>query len=386
VNFSETATRGNDPVYVFGSRLRQQRFTEADFALNRLNTPNPFGNFSTKFGGAWTLFDSFGSWHGITRAKLMEEAAGHQLDRADQEIIFRVIQNYNDVRLAAKQVELAEQSAKTAQAIADRSQVRYESGLAVESDLLTAKVRLGSRQQELIRAKNNRDLALAQLNATLGLPLGSSFDLAETLVERPLPTPQLQDVETRAIANRPDLKRVANERSAQGQTVAIAKSAFGPQLSAFAGWELDNPTFVAGGGGNNWIAGLELKVDIFDGGARRAELSRQRALAEKAAAMQQAANDAVRLEVRSAYYDVDSARQQIEVARSSVKQAEDSLRISQDRYESGLITIADLLSTEEAARRTQTDYWEAVSRFQTSYANLELASGTLTAQSPVVMP
>src|SRR5581483_12277858 len=127
------ATRGNDPVYVFGSRLRQQRFTEADFALNRLNTPNPFGNFSTKFGGAWTLFDSFGSWHGMTRAKLMEEAAGHQLDRADQEIIFRVIQNYNDVRLAAKQVELAAQSAKTAQAIADRSQVRYESGLAVES-------------------------------------------------------------------------------------------------------------------------------------------------------------------------------------------------------------------------------------------------------------
>ena len=41
VTFSETATRGNDPVYVFGSKLRQQRFTTADFALNELNTPNP---------------------------------------------------------------------------------------------------------------------------------------------------------------------------------------------------------------------------------------------------------------------------------------------------------------------------------------------------------
>src|SRR5690348_11444105 len=36
VTFSETATRGNDPVYVFGSKLRQQRFTTADFALKFL--------------------------------------------------------------------------------------------------------------------------------------------------------------------------------------------------------------------------------------------------------------------------------------------------------------------------------------------------------------
>jgi outer membrane protein len=94
----------------------------------------------------------------------------------------------------------------------------------------------------------------------------------------------------------------------------------------------------------------------------------------------------VRLEVRRAYYDVDSARQQIEVARASIAQAQDSLRINQDRYESGLITITDLLGAEDAARRSQNDYWEAVSRFQTSYASLELASGTLNLQSRVVMP
>src|SRR6266704_4928425 len=41
IAFSETATRGNDSVYVFCSKLRQQRFTTADFALNALNTPTP---------------------------------------------------------------------------------------------------------------------------------------------------------------------------------------------------------------------------------------------------------------------------------------------------------------------------------------------------------
>jgi outer membrane protein TolC len=69
LNFSETATRGDDPVYVFGSKLRQQRFSTPDFALNQLNTPLPFGNFSTRFAGSWNLFDSFARGHGVNRAR-----------------------------------------------------------------------------------------------------------------------------------------------------------------------------------------------------------------------------------------------------------------------------------------------------------------------------
>ena len=99
LSFSETATRGNDPVYVFGSKLRQQRFTTADFALNKLNSPRPFGNFASRFGGSWNLFDSFASWHGINQAKQMNEAVGHQLDRTDQEIVFRVVGSYYDCLL-----------------------------------------------------------------------------------------------------------------------------------------------------------------------------------------------------------------------------------------------------------------------------------------------
>jgi outer membrane protein len=51
LSFSETATHGDDPVYVFGSKLRQERSTTADFALNRLNSPLPFGNFATRLVG-----------------------------------------------------------------------------------------------------------------------------------------------------------------------------------------------------------------------------------------------------------------------------------------------------------------------------------------------
>lgn len=385
LTFSETATRGNDPVYVFGTRLRQGRFTSDDFKLYKLNTPSPVGNFNTRFGGTWNLFDSFASTHGINRAKEMDEAAGHQLERTDQEIIFRAITSYYDILLATKQLEVAEQATKTAQAILDRSQARFDSGLVVESDLLIAKVRAASRQQELIRARKNVALAQAQLATTMGVTLESSFRISDVLSERIPRVPVLQEMEKKALATRPDLKRVQSEETAQKQNVAIAKSSFGPRVNAFAGWEIDNPTFV-GGGGNNWLGGVEVQFDIFQGGAKRAELSRQRAFQERSAAMKQVADDGVRLEVRRAYYNLASTRQEVEVARAAIAQAQEGFRINQNRYEAGLTTIADLLGAEEAAHRSQSDYWDAVYRFHTSYANLELASGTLSPQSPVVMP
>jgi outer membrane protein len=386
VTFSETATRGNDPVYVFGSRLRQQRFTTADFALNLLNTPTPLNNYSTRFGGTWNLFDSFASWRGVNRAERGKEAAAHQLERADQEIVFGVVNAYDGVLLARKELEVAEQALKTAQAILERSKTRVESGVAVESDLLNAQVRLAARKQELIRAQNNLSLSRAELDRAMGISVGKEMEPVQALVERSLPEKSLEELERQAMEMRPDLKRIQSEEAAQQQNVAIAKSSFGPRVNAFADWEADNPTFVSGGGGNNWIAGIEVQMDLFQGGARRAKLQRERALQEKVAALKDAAKDAIRLEVRRAYYDLDTARQQVEVTKTAIEQAQESLRITQNRYESGVSTITDLLSAEEAASRSQADYWQTVYRLHTSYANLELATGTLNVQSPVVMP
>jgi outer membrane protein TolC len=220
----------------------------------------------------------------------------------------------------------------------------------------------------------------------MGVAVDTPYQPADALTERNLTANSLSDLEQKALTTRSDLKRIEAQQSAQELSVAIAKSSFGPRLNAFAGWEMDNPTFFAGGGGNNWMGGIELQIDLFQGGAKRAALSRERANAEKIAALKRAASDAVRLEVRQAYYDQDASRQQMEVARTAITQAQESLRIDQDRYDSGLLTITDLLGAEEAARRTQADYWQAIYQFHTSYASLELASGTLNLQSPVIMP
>lgn len=384
VVFTETATRGNDPVYAFGTRLRQQSFTAADFALDRLNTPTPIGNFSTRFSGQWNVFDSFAKYKNIGRARDMQAAASQQLERTSQELVFQAIDAYYGVLLALRRQEVAEQSGKTAEAVLLRAKARYESGLAVQSDFLSAEVNAANRRQQLIEARNQLAMARAQLSYALGLSGISDWQPAENLSDEALPLAALPDMEQRALAERPDLKAIASQESAQEKSVSAAKSAFGPKLNVFAGWEADNPTLFAGGGGNNWTGGVELQFDLFSGGQKAAQLTQEKALQERVAAMRQSAENAVRLEVRRAYYNADTASQQVEVARAATEQAKESLRINQNRYDSGLATITDLLRVEETYRAAQSDYWAAIYRYRTGYARLQLAIGDLGPDSPVV--
>ncbi len=316
----------------------------------------------------------------------MNEAAREHLDRADQEVIFRVITAYYGALLAGKQFDVAEQALRTAKAVVDLTQARFDTGLVVESDLLSAKVRLAAREQELIRAKDSLYLARAELNIAMGVPVDSAFNPEEALAEQDFPMPLLTEIEKSALARRPDLKQIESEEAAQHTSVVMVKSGVGPRVNVSAGWELDNPVLIAGGGGNNWLGGIEVQFDLFQGGEKRARLSRELALAERAVAMRQAASDNVLLEVRRAYYEPDASRQQVEVARAAIAEAQGSFRMNQDRYNGGLTTITDLLGAEEAYRRSQADYWEAVYHVHTSYASLELASGTLSSHSKVLTP
>ncbi len=228
VMFTESAVRGNDPVFVFGTRLRQQNFSAADFALNKLNTPTPIGNFSSRFSGQWSLFDGLQSWFGVSRAKYMQQAVEQQLDRTDQELVYQAVQAYFGVLLAQKQEQVAEDALKTAQAIESSSHARVESGMVVDSDLLSAQVVTSRRKQELIQMKNGLALARTQLALALGMPADTAYEPQDALAERQFPAATAAELESKALEKRPDLKRVESERSAQSKSVSMAKGALAP--------------------------------------------------------------------------------------------------------------------------------------------------------------
>jgi outer membrane protein TolC len=377
LSVAESFERSNDPVFAFGTKLRQQRFGLSDFALDTLNSPSPMSNFHTQLNAQWTVFDFGQTRARADRARHLRQAADHQVERAGQELIARVVHAYYNLLLAKRQQEVADQAVRTAEAILDQTRARVEAELAVESDRLNAEVALATRQQEKIRVDNNNEIARALLNHELGAPMGTRFEPVEALTKTVSPAAPAEEWEQIALSNRPDLLGLFAQEAAQEKQVSGARAAFAPRVQLLGSWEAHNQAFLANGG-TNWLAAVRIELDLFDGGARRARLSRAQAEKDRLSSLRRQAESGVRLEARRAYLDLDATTRQVEVARAAITQAEESFRIIQNRYGAGLTTITDLLRAEEATTRTRTRYWESVYRYNTGLVQLELAAGVLT--------
>ncbi len=375
LNFTEDISRGNDPVYVFGTKLRQRQFTQADFALNALNRPLPIGDFVSRFSGQWLAFDSFKTQRTIRSADLMKKSAESSAKAVNQKIVLDVVQAYQQVLYAERQVGVAQHEQETAAALLSSVNDRVKAGLAVESDRMSAEVNVAARKQEMIAAQGGLELAWAQLRLAMGAPDLQATKLAP-IEPHQFPQGSLDEEIATAAKTRPDLNALGQAQSAQAAALSAAKSDFGPRISAYGNWETDRPT-IAGSGGNSWVAGVQLGIDILPIG-KRAQLAREAAAKQRIDAQVSAYQQQVRLQVSQAHIQQQTALLSLDTARAAMDQASESLRILRNRYGAGLATVTDLLRAEDAERQSQTNYWRAVYGNAVAYAQLLFATGTLT--------
>jgi outer membrane protein TolC len=375
LSFTEDISRGDDPVYAFGSRLRQRQFTQADFDVNALNRPQPLGNFSTRFSGSWMAFDSFKTQRQIRRADLFKASATSSAKAVDQQIVFRVVGAYQAVLYAQREIAVAEHEQETAAALENSAADHVKAGLAVESDLMSAQVNAAARKEELIAAQGELELAWAQLREAMGAPELKATGLKPIEPHRFTQLPLEQELET-AAKTRPDLKSLGQAQRAQASAVGATRSEFGPHVSAYGNWEEDRGSLTSSGG-NNWVAGVQIGMDILPFG-KRAQLARENAAKQRIDAQLAASQQHMRLEVSQAHIHLQTAELSLETARAAMDQAAESLRILKNRYSAGLATITDLLRAEDAERQSQSSYWHAVYGNATAYAEMLYATGTLT--------
>jgi outer membrane protein TolC len=166
---------------------------------------------------------------------------------------------------------------------------------------------------------------------------------------------------------------------AQVSAVGAAKSGFGPSVSAYGNWEEDRAS-LGSAGGNSWVAGLQITVDILPIG-KRAQLAREVAAKQKMDAQLSASRQLVRLQVSRADIHQKTAELSVATAHAAMDQSAESLRILKNRYDAGLATITDLLRAEDAEKQSQSTYWHAVYGNATSYAELLYATGKLTPEA-----
>ena len=150
-----------------------------------------------------------------------------------------------------------------------------------------------------------------------------------------------------------------------------------------AAFEADRQNFYDKGGAN-WLVSIGLKWNLFNGHADKARIEETKFGVQQREAEQQRADSAIRLQVRRAYADLRSSAQRIEVAKASVAEAEESLRITQNRYETGLNNVTDLLRTETALLEARTRHLTAIHDQRIAAAMLELAAGTLNVDSEIL--
>ncbi len=383
VNFSEGFMRGNNPVYVFGSLLTQRQFTAANFDLAHLNAPPPLDNFRTAFTASAPLYDFGRTSRRVTDARLGASSSREASHRTRQEVMFEVINAYLNGLLAREHMLVAQAAVKMTKADLARAQARQQQGLAVPSDVLSAQAQLAQAQEDLIVAKNAVEMADASLNVAMGLPEDASTRTAGKLAETQFKSKDLATLQQEALKVRPDYLQVLLGVKQAQNGVSSARGEFMPRIDLLGSWETDNQTF-ASRGGNNWTAGAMLTFNIFNGGARRAQVAESHARERQAEAMRSRMESVVRLQVREAYLNLNAARERVEVSRDAATQAREGLRILRNRYDAGLVTIMDVLRAETMRTSAQNNHLNALYDYRLASAALELATGELSPNSPAV--
>ena len=161
-------TRGNNPVFVFGSLLEQARFGPQNFQISSLNNPEPLSNFRTAITLRQTIFDQLQTYTHVTQARLGQQQADLQKAMVEQQVRFEVIRSYYGVLVAHAKKDVAEEAVKMAESDVKRIHDRFQHGLAVQSDLLAGEVQLGEFRQQQIDSEGDVAIAYAALNTVHG--------------------------------------------------------------------------------------------------------------------------------------------------------------------------------------------------------------------------
>jgi outer membrane protein len=383
VNYSESWTRSDNPVFVFSSLLTQHQFGEQNFQVGPLNRPDFLNNFQSQVTADQTLYDAGQTKHAVRAAELTKDITTEEGRRTQMEVIASVIRSYYDALLGAEQFNVTSQAMRSAQADLERAQAVRFAGMSTDVDVLSIRVHLASVREQQIQRAADLDVARAALNDALGLPLDTAHTLSTALTPLNLPEGLLADYENNALSQRPEARQVKLAASLAENQAATARSSLLPQVGVHAAFEADRQSLYDRGGAN-WLVSIGLRWNLFNGFSDKARIEESKFALRQSEAEQEHAGSAIRLQVRRAYADLRAAAQRIEIAKASVAEAEESLRITQNRYESGMSNVTDLLRTETAVLEARTRRLAAIHDQRIAAAMLELAAGTLSADSEVL--
>jgi outer membrane protein TolC len=358
--------RTDEPVAVFGTKLRQGRFSQADFAIDALNFPRPVTDVSTVLSVEQPVFQPM-ELSGRRAARAGAEASRLGQERIGQAVAFEVIRSYFGARLTADRVEVLQGSLAVARETLAQVEKLHREGVVTLVDEQLARSRVSELEAALAAANASRTASADLLLTLLGREPGSELELTDSLVlVEPGPADSLE---------RADLRALRAGLSARDAQVRRARSQWLPSLGAFGNLRWHDEVFGVASGAHHWTAGFVVRWSPFRGLSdvgllRRAEAEREAARAELKAAERQA-----HAEVRAAQAERVAARAGFAAAEAALLQASQAARAARARYTEGGSLITELLAVRAAESSQRLARLQALYQARVADAALVLALG-----------
>ncbi|GAB6096842.1 efflux transporter outer membrane subunit [Desulfatiferula olefinivorans] len=306
-------------------------------------------SFSAGLTAAYEL-DVWGRLSALRKAEFANyEAAREDLDTAALTVASAVVTTWIDILSARRQIALLAEQITINRQLTDLQVFRFSQGKASALEVAQQRQVLAAAKARMPRLQLVETQSLQALAFLLGRSDPRSLSLSPGDLPALIPLPPT-GLPADLLSTRPDVRAAGLKLQGADFRIAAARANRLPSLTLSAGitFAADSTDLVF----QNWIAGLAagLTGPLFDGGARKAEVDRQRALAD---------------ETLTAYAKtVARAIREVEAGLSAEQRQKEYLTLLAAQLDAARLTMAGARSRYLNGQNTYPDYLTAWSGVQ----------------------
>jgi len=279
---------------------------------------------------------------------------------------------YLDLLESEKLLQVAKEEVQQYEAHKKDTEIRYRAGVITKNEVLQVEVTLADSRQRLLTAENLRSLRESKINSLLLIPLNDAVQ-PEEIKASPAAGLTLEEAWISAEASRSQLREMDAAIAAKEQNVQSTQAEYLPTFYVSGGYEYAENRYMVHQ--DNWSAIAGVSVNLSSGGASKSKVSMAKAELRSLKLSREKLLDNIRLEVKSAYLDLQSSAQKIEVAKTAVAQAEENLRLQRLRYKEGVGTATEVLDAVTLLTTAESNSWKSLYGFKRAEAVLLNAAG-----------
>lgn len=339
-----------------------------------LGTQSSNHGYSQGINVSWPIW-TFGKVEGaIDAARYQKNIADLDVYKTEADTKLAAVQAYYQYLEAVKLAEVQAQSVTDYASHLNNVQQQFDAGIVAKLDVLSSNVSLANAKQKSIAADNTRDVAEANLNNIMRVPMNTTLNP----LDKNFPEPEFDLTMEQAILMaqkyRWELVEADYGVKVAQASLRSAKAGYLPTVSVGGGYSWKEASVTAVDK-DDWAVQGGLSWSLWDGGATQASVKKADAAVKTAQETLLQAREKIELEVRQDYLNVLSYKEQIRAAEASVAQAEEAYKIATVRYSSGVGINLDVLDAELALNTARTNYITALYNYNIGLATLEHAMG-----------